>query len=427
MNGLNYNQGSIEVDKFIENFYRDMYGKIVSYLTSKFGFDFLEASRDIAQDALLTALENWKKKGMPENPEAWLFYVAKNKAINFLKKENKKLNIDTNLKVSNEKEFGNLELESEINDSMLKMMFVCCSDHISSESQIVLILSSLCGFKRKEIASAFLCEEETIKKRLYRAKKKLRERKISFEIPEKKVLEEKLDIVCNVLYLLFNEGYNASSGDKLIRKDFCYESLRLTHILSENFREKQKIKALIALMYLQMSRFDSRLDKSESIVLFEQQDRHLWNQNLIRMGASKLAEASNGEDLSTYHLEAGIALEYCLSESYEEINWKRIKELHIRSYEVNPSPLTLLNIAIVEGVSGDPAEAIHQIKRIKKEYKKIAEYYLTHAALGDFYSKMREFETANEHYRTAMKLTSNEKERDLIKKKKFFKENVLKK
>lgn len=388
---------------------------MVSYLTTKFGLYFLENAQDVAQETLEVAYQNWSYKGIPENPEAWIFVVAKNKAINIVKKDKKKsfMNIDQLIKEADAPD-SNINLDKEVDDSMLRMIFACCSTRLSTKNQIILILSTLGGFSRREIAQALFEEEESIKKSLYRSKKKIRETQLVLNIPEGTNLKPKLHIVANALYILFNEGYNSSSNKELIRKDICLEAMRLCKLLIAHFPDEAMIHALFALMCFHVARFDSRIDHQGAIVLFKDQDRTLWNKELIQAGIVHLSSASKGQSLSSYHIEAGIALEHCTAGSYENTNWRLIHQLYGQLYAFKPSPIIKLNLAIVNSRILGVNHAIDELEELKAEDQKLKKYYLLYATLGEFYKIKNLKEKAQVNFEMAKKLTSSLQEQQLL-------------
>ncbi|MCK8479772.1 RNA polymerase sigma factor [Psychroserpens algicola] len=406
-----------QLDALVDNLFRNQYGKMVSYLTNKFGYHFIEDAEDIVQETLFTAFQNWSFNGIPKNPEAWIFVVAKNKAINFLKKESKKSNIDIDLLI---KETStpevNFKLEQEIEDGLLRMIFACCSLNLDHQSTITIILSTLCGFSRKELSKAFLCKEETVKKRLYRAKKKIKEKKIQTVILKGTNLEPRLDLVCNSLYLMFNEGYNSSTSEELIRKDICLEAIRLTKLLQNHFSHIGKVNALLSLMYLHAARFESRLDDNGAIILFKNQDRSKWSFDLIIEGIGFLNSSMKGEDLSSYHIEAGIAAEHCLADTYDKTNWEKINKLYSLLYNLKPSPIIELNLAIVDFKLGKVLTALEKLEDpILKS--KLNNYYLYYATLGHLYLFIGNKEKSNFNFLLAKNLTDSVQEKEFIEKK----------
>ena len=287
---------------------------MVSVLTRIFGIGKLELAEDVVQDTLLKALQLWGYQGIPLNPRAWLYQVAKNRALDMLRHEKLKNTHSGEIK----KQFGPETEElldnqtmfepGEIKDDQLRMIFSCCHPSLSIESQVALTLKTLCGFSIAEIAHSFLTSEETIAKRLYRAREKLREEKIAFEIPSGWGLASRLEAVLSVIYLLFNEGYSSSNSDTLIREDLCEEAMRLCILLSEHpAGDKPQTYALLSLMCLNAARFDARMDSHGSIILLREQDRTKWNRALIGKGIEFLDKASAGDNFSPYHAEAAIA------------------------------------------------------------------------------------------------------------------------
>src|SRR6478609_6639734 len=287
---------------------------MAAVLTRLLGFKNIELAEDIVQDALLKALNTWKYQGIPDNPSAWLYRTAKNKAIDVIRKQQvfKKIEGDFARELQSEwtltPTVNQLFLKDEIEDSQLRMIFACCHPSIPYESQIALTLKTLCGLSANEIAHGFLTTEDTISKRLYRAKEKIRSENIELEAPTKGLLSQRLDAVLHTLYLLFNEGYNSSHPELLVRQDLCAEAIRLCILLTQHSRTNlPKVKALLALMCFQASRLDARLSDDGSIILLKHQNRELWNKDLIARGQDSLTAAADGEELSEYHLEAAIA------------------------------------------------------------------------------------------------------------------------
>lgn len=409
------------IDQIVDHLFREEYGKVVSFLTTTFGFHFLESAQDIAQDTLAEAYQNWSYKGIPENPQGWIFSVAKNKAINWVKREQKKhvvyqaYQIPQNLNPTED----DVSLNNEIEDSMLQMIFTCCHPEIAVENQIPLVLNILCGFSRKELAHALLTKEETIKKRLYRAKKQIRDKDLIASNKARKypIDEEQIQGVCTSIYLLFNEGYNSSHKEELIRKDLCLESIRLTKLLAEKFEANTRLRALLATMCFHVARFEARIDDKGAIVLLQDQDRKLWNEELIKLGLFHLSEAASGTLISTYHLEASIAAQHCLAKDFENTNWKLIRHFYQQLYQLKPSPVILLNLAIVSGILEGADEAILQLVELQQQHKQLRNYYLLYAVLGHFYLEKSKKDLALENFQKAKSFTSSQKEIDLLNRK----------
>ncbi|MDN5202089.1 sigma-70 family RNA polymerase sigma factor [Fulvivirgaceae bacterium BMA10] len=410
---------NLHVNRLVDNLFRREAGKLVALLTRIFGADHIQLAEDIVQDTLLSAMHHWSTNDLPDNPAAWLTQVAKRKAINELKRNETIRRHETklvDLLGSNTGAIDDIALEKEIKDSQLRMIFTCCHPSLSIESQIALTLKTLCGLSVREIASALLSTETTINKRLYRARQNIRAHKIAFDVPSGARLNKRLDAVILALYLLFNEGYNSSHENSLIRKDLCMEAIRLTHILIEGFPEISKIYALLSLMYLHAARFEARLDDHGTIIIFEDQDRALWDRRLIVAGMKFLKKASIGDQLTEYHLEAGIAAEHCLAKNYRETDWISIYRQYELLYQIKCNPIIELNMAIIISQVSGFEKAIERLEEIVKS-KTLDQYYLLPATLGTFYLKIKHFEKAIHYLNSAKKMTSSRQEIDFLEKK----------
>ena len=291
------------------------------------------------------------------------------------------------------------------------MIFACCHPSIPFESQIALTLKTLCGLSVGEIANSFLTNSETITKRLYRAREKIREENISMETPIGVNLPERLDAVLHTLYLLFNEGYNSSHPDNLIRHDLCEEAMRLCLLLVNNsMTNTPQANALLALMCFQASRSESRMRDDGSIILLKDQDRTKWFQPLIEKGKYYLEQPSSGDTISEYHVEAAIAGCHTKAAAFEQTNWTQIHRLYELLGEIKPGPIIELNKAIALGFSQSPAEGLRALLALKE----LDQHYLLHAALGDFYTALEKFREARLSFETAIKLTSSSAEKNLL-------------
>jgi RNA polymerase sigma-70 factor (ECF subfamily) len=330
----------------IAHLFRQEYRKITAVLCRHFGAGFMDAAEDIAADTFLTAAELWGMKGLPEKPVAWLYATAKNKARDLLKRRQifqEKVALHA---AATEDETTETDIdfsEQAISDSQLQMMFAICHPAISEEAQIGLSLRILCGFGIDEIAAALLIKCETVKKRLVRAKEKLRAEGIKMETPPAHEIEGRLDTVLRTLYLLFTEGYASSGADAVLRKDLCLEAVRLVLLLSENtITAAPRVHALLALMCFHASRFDARTDAQGDIILYDEQDERLWDAGLIAKGEYFLNLAARGPALSKYHLEAGIAYWHTVKADSDE-KWESILQLYNRLLVLEYSPLAALN------------------------------------------------------------------------------------
>lgn len=354
--------------EIIPHLFRTEFRKITSVLCKLFGIEHIEIAEDIASETFLSALETWPYKGIPENPVAWLYAVAKNKARNYLSRNQLFQNkILSQLKYSiAEKEEIEIDLsERNISDSQLQMLFALCHPAVSTESQIALALRILCGFGIEEIANAFLSNKETINKRLFRAKEKLRTEKAGIEFPSDNEIEVRLDAVLTTLYLLFNEGYYSESQDEIVRKDLCFEAMRLTQLLIENEKTNlPKVNALFALMCFHSSRLKARKNINGEMILYKDQDESLWDLELISKGAYFLKQASQGNRISKYHLEANIAYWHTQKADTKE-KWENILLLYNLLLQVEYSPVAALNRTYALSKVRGKEEAIVEAEKLK--------------------------------------------------------------
>jgi RNA polymerase sigma factor (sigma-70 family) len=411
-------QNTPDSNQLVDHLFRHEAGKMVSVLTRIFGLQHIEIAEDIVQDTFVKAVHEWSYNSVPPNPQAWLYKVAKNKTIDYIRhqKHVEEYASEVNLLLKSEwtlsTSVNSLFLDKEINDSQLRMIFTSCHPALPAESRIALTLKTLCGFSIIEIARAFLTTEANINKRLFRAKQKIREKNLKFEIPEGRDLADRLETVYKVIYLIFNEGYNASGAENLIREDLCAEAMRLGLLLGDHYIGKMpKTYALIALMCLHAARLEARIDDKGYIVLLKEQDRTLWSKELISKGYEYLSKASYGEEISEYHLEAAIAAHYCKAASFDATDWAEILNLYEMLLKINPSPVTILNKSIVVSQIYGPEKALEEIKNIKE----LQSYYHYHTTLAEFYSQLKKYKLARTHLEKALTLTNSNAEILLIK------------
>jgi RNA polymerase sigma-70 factor (ECF subfamily) len=394
--------------------FRTEYRKIVSVLCRHFGFDQIETAEDIAGDTFLTASETWGLNGVPPNPTAWLYHVAKNKAKNYLQRhavfENK---IIPGLQIADPVIYRQeIDLSPQnINDSQLQMMFAVCHPSISQEAQVGLSLRILCGFGIEEIADAFLTNKETINKRLYRAKEKLRQEKIKIELPAATEIDARLEAVLTTIYLLFNEGYYSISQDKTLRKDLCLEAMRLCYMLVETKEtNKPQVNALLALMCFHASRFEARLNENGELILYEDQDTNLWDADLIRRGAYFLNCSASGNKISKYHLEAAIAYWHTQKEDSTE-KWENILQLYNQLLQLQYSPIAALNRTYALSKANGKEEAI-----IEAEKLNLTDNHFYFALLGELYTDI-DNEKAKLNFQKAHSLAKTQTDKQAIQKK----------
>jgi RNA polymerase sigma factor (sigma-70 family) len=412
----------MDVNQLTDHLFRHESGKMVAVLTKIFGTENLETSEDVVQQTFIDAMQVWKLRGVPENPSAWLFRVAKNKAIDVIRRNKHSIHYDFNdsERILLKSEYSlsitmeNLMKQELVKDDMLRMMFACCHPEIAEENQITLILKTLCGFSTAEIAKSFLTGEDTISKRLYRTKEFFRARRIKLEIPSVDELKNRTDAVLNSIYLLFNEGYNSTNAEHLIREDLIGEAMMLCKLLTENKETQQpETFALMALMCFHASRSKSRLTPEGAIVLLPYQDRSKWNKDLIDEGNEYMNKAAFGDKITSYHLEAAIAYEHCSAENFSKTNWKRILQLYEWLCKIAPSPITQLNKSIaVMQVHGAKA-ALHSLQDIASK-KQLETFYLYYSLLGEINSRLNNTEEAKANFKRAIYLTKSTVEKQML-------------
>jgi RNA polymerase sigma factor (sigma-70 family) len=409
-----------DISGLTDHLFRHEAGKLVSVLTGIFGIERLQLAEDVVQEAMMRALQTWPYYGVPKNPAAWLTQAAKNLALDAIRRERNFAEKEPQIITFMEQwpasgVVGNAPLlDPEIQDDRLRMMFVCCHPSITPEDQIALALKTLCGFSPAEIAKAFLTTEAGVAKRLTRAKQKIRDAAIQFEIPEGAELGRRLDSVLQSLYLLFNEGYKASSGDSLIREDLCHEAIRLTVLLAQHPAGSQpKTHALLALMLLNAARLPARTDSEGNLLRLQDQDRSQWDRTLIARGMFHIAQSAAGDALSEYHLQAGIAAVHCAAPDYAATNWPQILDLYERLMEFDASPVVALNRAVAVAEVRGPQAGLDAIKAIKN-LKSLDSYYLLHAVLGEFELRLKRLRAAADHFRKALELAEIRSEKTFL-------------
>lgn len=405
----------------VDHLFRHESGKMIAVLTRIFGVHNLEMAEDVVQEAFLKATQVWKFE-LPENPSAWLMKVAKNKALDLIRRQQSfrqySREVAARLQKEAESTIDQLFHDAEISDSQLRLIFTCCHPVLKEEDQVAFTLKTVSGFGIREIAKALLTSEETIQKRLYRAKQFIQEKNIDFEIPAGRDLTKRLETVHSVLYLLFNEGYNSTKSDELIQYDLCAEAMRLCKILAEHPSVTSSASpALLSLMCFHAARFESRLDENNSIILLSEQDRSKWNKELIKIGSYYLSLSSQGNALSVYHIESAIAAEHASTENFENTNWKRLLQLYDLLLQVKPSPMVELNRAVVLAELGQIETAIETILSIRKIELLLNSHYIYSAVLGDLYKRINDTEKATEYLLEAFHLTTSDAEKKLITKK----------
>jgi RNA polymerase sigma-70 factor, ECF subfamily len=407
---------STDATQAVEEVYRSDWGRIVASLISLVG-DF-ELAEESAQEAFTAAVDQWRSSGVPEFPRAWIIQTARHKAIDRIRRQSRfeeKLESYTKDGYLRTVEEPNYD-SNEIPDERLRLIFTCCHPALAEEAQVALTLRTLCGLQTGEIARAFLVPEATMAQRLVRAKRKIRDARIPYAVPETTQMIERLKSVLTVIYLVFNEGYVATSGGGLLRTDLCMEAIRMGRLLRSLMfpRPPQELTGLLALMLLHDSRREARLDEAGDIVTLEEQDRSRWHQNQIEEALPLVEEAMRGRP-GAYATQAAIAAEHCRARTPEETKWKRIVALYDQLASVQPSPIVSLNRAVAVAMAEGPEKGLEIIDRLA-ESQELDGYHLLPAARADLLRRMGANGEAAESYRRALDLVTNASERRFLEK-----------
>jgi RNA polymerase sigma factor (sigma-70 family) len=412
-----------EISRLTEHLFRVEAGKLVSVLTGVFGIDHLQLAEDVVQEALVRAFRTWPYYGIPDNPAAWITQTAKNLAYDLLRREKRFREKQTEIVVSVEQWSSDSAVndsplfDTEIKDDRLRLIFTCCHPLIPQEAQTALALRTLCGFSAAEIAKAFLTTEAAIAKRLTRTRQKIRELRIPFEIPSGEEFSIRLNGVLQTLYLLFNEGYKASSGENLIREDLCFEAIRLGTLLADHpLANLPRTHALVALMLLNAARLPARVDEEGNILRLKEQERSKWSRPMIERGILHLGHAAAGDELSEYHIQAAIAACHCMAENYQSTDWLKILSLYDQWTKINKSPVIALNRAVAIAKVNGPSAGIEAVEAIQNRGE-LDSYYLLYAVRGEFEAQLRHFEAAAGYFRKALHLTEVKSEQKFLSKK----------
>jgi len=385
---------------FPEHWFRREHGRLVSILSRRFGLHRMELCEDAAQTALLRATQSWSSKP-PEDPGAWLYRVAHNHVLDELRREKRD---DRYLE-----EVQPDSAQQEVHDDVLRLLFVCADPAIPPESQLVLALKTLCGFSIEEIALRLFQSEDAVNKRLQRARARLREHAEIQSLDPARVPG-----VLHMLYLLFNEGYSSAQPDRVIRRELCDEALRLALLLLEDpAGALPETDALVALMCFHAARFDARVDGMGGLLLLEEQDRSLWDHELIQRGLEHLGRSARGQTVSRYHAEAGVAVEHCLAPSYARTNWAEIVRLYEVLERIAPSPLNVLNRAIALAEWKGPDAGLAALEAFEAPSWLLG-YYLWDATLGELHRRCGNRERARAHTSRALAAAPTNPERALL-------------
>jgi len=377
-------------------------------------------AEDLAQDALLAALEQWPKSGVPDNPGAWLMAIGKRRAIDVMRRgpmmDRKHAEIGHDLESRQESPEPELAeaLDDHVGDDLLRLVFIACHPVLSTEARVALTLRLLGGLTTDEIARAFLVPESTIAQRIVRAKRTLSDKKVPFEVPRGDELAGRVSSVLEVLYLIFNEGYSATSGEDWVRPNLCQDALRLGRIVAELAPNEPEVHGLVALMEIQASRLRARVGPSGEPIVLLDQNRAKWDHVLIQRGLAALQRAESlGGARGPFALQAAIAACHARARAPEETDWVRIANLYQALAQVTPSPIVELNRAVAVSMAYGPAEGLKLVDTLTSE-PSLAHYHLLPSVRGDFLRKLGRFDEARAELERAASLTRNARERDLL-------------
>jgi RNA polymerase sigma-70 factor (ECF subfamily) len=409
-------QGS-SAGEVADHFFRHEGAKVVATLTAHLGTHRLQLAEDVVQEALLRALQTWSYHGVPDNPAAWLTQVAKNLALNALQREQRWYDKQDGIAAERARwlsEPPDTMKHDTFADDTLRMMFVCFHPELSADAQTALALRTLCGFSPAEIAAAFLTSEAAIAKRLVRARQRIRELELPFVVPDPNELSARLRGVLQTLYLLFNEGYKASTGDRLVRDDLCLEAIRLVTMLTEHPATKEpRAFALLALMLFNAARLHTRTDDAGHLLRLHEQDRSAWDHPMIERGIACLHHAAQGENVSAYHIEASIAAAHCTAPDAAATDWPRILQLYDQLLPITGSPVTAMNRAVAVARVHGPQAGLDALDAIQQ--RSVLEIsHLYHAIRGTFAAELGQKDDALAHFRQAANLATLPAEREFI-------------
>jgi RNA polymerase sigma-70 factor (ECF subfamily) len=412
-----------EIKGLVAHLFRQQAGQLTATITRLLGASQLDLAEDVVQETLLRALRHWPFYGLPDSPAAWLTTTAKRIALDKLKHQSMQNRTSESVGRHVEEMLSQAavnpdpKFNGELRDDLLAMMFACCRCDTSETTQIAMTLHLLCGFSAREVARAFLVDEAAVAQRLVRAKKSLRESGLSLDAPLDFEVASHLDTVLAALYGMFNEGYKASEGERLVREELCDEAIRLAEILVEHpAANRPETHALLSLCYFQHSRLTARVGADGSLLTLDEQDRSQWSRDDINHGLRYLELASIGERLTRYHLEAGIASVHATAGSYEQTNWERILELYDALLDIEPSPIVQLNRIVALSQAIGRVEAVAELDKIG-ESPRLKEYHLYYATRGVLLHQLDRREEARASFEEALRLCMNEVEKAFLRKK----------
>lgn len=404
-----------QANQLVEHFFRHESANLVAVLTRAFGIQRIELVEDMVQVAMLEAMQAWSRGSLPDQPAAWIHRAAKNRILDALRREkSQQSSVESagRLTADQESMVDHWLEEERLPDSLLRMIFVCCHPTLERKSQIALTLKTLCGFGVCEIARGLMLPEETVKKRVQRARRTLAEANVPLDLPDQRRLAERLNVVHEVLYLMFNEGYSTSHGSEPIRDDICEEAVRLCHLLCQSDHCTAATKALLALLLFHSSRLNARTDADGAAVLLEDQDRAKWDRELIQSARCWLA-ASRTEQPTVFHLEAAIAMQHCIATSVETTDWSLIVRLYGRLRQLRDWPLYALNQAIAMGQAGERQAALEQLQSLR-QHPDMRSYLLLECALARIHELQGDQDAALDCFLAALSKASADHEKEFL-------------
>ena len=412
---------STDTGVLLEHLFRHQSGRVVAHLARVLGPARLDLAEESMQEAMLRALQAWPYQGVPENAAAWLFRVAHNSAIDALRRgrflEQNAGAMMAELTRSTAIVPGDPDFEHQLRDDELRMIFMCCHPEIPRDARVALSLKTVGGFSVREIARVFLADDAAIAQRLVRAKRSIRERQLTLDMPSGADLERRLDSVLETIYFIFNEGYAAHEGEDLIRQDLCFEALRLGRLLAASSPASPRAHALVAVMALQAARLPARIDEAGDLILLEDQDRSRWDQHLIAMGFHYLSLSASGDQVSEYHVQAAIAALHARAENLATSDWPAILELYDQLLSISgASPVVALNRAVAVAKVHGPAKALATIDSLD-ENSQLRDYYLLLAVRGHLLLELGHREEAAASLRAALACRCSEPERRFLRRK----------
>ncbi len=408
---------SENVSVLVDHLFRHQSGQMVATLTRILGAEHLSLAEEVVQDALVSAMQSWALKGVPSDPGAWLFQVARNRALDHLRRNamlaRKEPDVVAAFSRSPSSDEG-AAFAHEFVDDQLRMMLMCCHPAIPDESRIALTLKTVGGFSVAEIARAFLTREDAIAQRIVRARRTIREQNIPMELPPRAEMPPRIESLLQVLYLMFTEGYGASEGDDLVRLDLCHEAIRLAKLVTEHpVASSPSAYALFALMLLQAARLPARVDSTGELATLAEQDRSLWNRARIADGMRALDRSAAGETITAYHVEAAIAACHSAATDFDSTDWARVVELYDELLTIKPTPVVALNRAVALAMTQGPAAGIAAIEQIAA-YNSLRDFLPLAATLGELHLRNGDRAQAAEHFRRALELPGSAPEKRFL-------------